>query len=187
MRPVRINHVFRSSSPLSSAVCSLAGAALLVSACGGAGEPPPRAPGDPPQATTAPQEDAAKAQKSPPAPPGAYPAPPGGYPAPPAASPVAQPSAPAAGVSAQPVPLLQLHQDFDRTEAQLAAQLSDCGAACRSLGALERTAAQLCELAREAKEQSRCDDARRRVALSRSKVRASCKLCPDGPPLDGAP
>lgn len=181
MRPVRINHVFHSSSPLSFACCCL-GAALLVSACGGAGEPPPRAPGDPSQVSPAPQEDATKAHKSP--------AQPGGYPAPPPASPVAPglvPAAPAAGASTQPVPLLQLRDEFDRAEAQLAAQLSDCGAACRSLGALERTAAQLCELAREAKEQSRCEDARRRVLASRSKVRASCKVCPDGPPLDGAP
>jgi hypothetical protein len=25
------------------------------------------------------------------------------------------------------------------------------------------------------------------VQASRSKVRASCKVCPEGPPLDGAP
>jgi len=184
MRPVRINHVVPRSSLLSFACCALAGA-LVVSACGGGAEPPPRAPEAPSQASTAPQEDATKAQKSP--------AQPSGYPAPPPASPAypvypgLQPTAPAAGVSTQPVPLLQLRDEFDRAEAQLAAQLSDCGAACRSLGALERTAVQLCELAREAKEQSRCDDARRRVLVSRNKVRAACKVCPDGPPLDGAP
>jgi hypothetical protein len=161
---------------------SFVGISLSVAACGGGAGEPPRSPAESAQAPAAaePKTDQPSAQKQP--------APPPAYPAQPTApgAPAAAPVTPSAGMSEPQVPLLQLSADFDRTFAQLSAQLSDCAQACRSLGALERTATRLCELAREAKEQARCDDAQRRVASARGRVRASCKVCPEGPSLDGA-
>lgn len=74
-------------------------------------------------------------------------------------------------------------------ERQLELAASDCGAACRALGSLERATGHLCDLAEQPDERRGCEDARARVVHARERIRGACGATAcgaDGPSLDPA-
>jgi hypothetical protein len=66
---------------------------------------------------------------------------------------------------------------------QLQGALSTCDVACRSLASMERAVKVVCSLT-QGEEQSRCEEARRRLREARTRVRAACKTCQDGTQTD---
>ena len=58
---------------------------------------------------------------------------------------------------------------------------ADCRSACRALGAMDRTAGELCEIDGR---DGICKEAEGRVRDARDKVRGACGTCPDGLTLD---
>ena len=71
-----------------------------------------------------------------------------------------------------------------RAQLELEASSSDCAAACRALGSLERAVSRLCELAEAPDDRRRCEDAKQKLDAARDRVRQTCNLCPGGPTLD---
>ncbi len=110
--------------------------------------------------------------------PGAYPPPPApsGFPAQPAPD-QPRPGSPPS-VAAR---LAQGQRSFEQSRIDLEVAGSDCKSACRALGAMDRTAGELCELARL---DPTCSDAGETVRSARDKVRAACGACPDGVSVD---
>jgi hypothetical protein len=151
----------------------LCGLALALPMCGGGMPEPAAAPTKAP-ATAAP----------PPASPG-YPA--GAVaPAPADASSVApeappSPAAPAAESITQEftrrVPVAEARSELARAEAALEASANDCAAACRALASMSRAVDHLCALVSSPDDQRRCDDAKRRMASARERVRQTCGAC----------
>jgi hypothetical protein len=68
-------------------------------------------------------------------------------------------------------------REFERAEASLQASASDCATACRALASMTRAVEHLCALADSPGDQQRCDDARRRMASARERVRQTCGAC----------
>jgi hypothetical protein len=68
-------------------------------------------------------------------------------------------------------------RDLERAERELDASGHDCVAACRALASMERATLHLCSLTDDAQDAGRCNDARRRLATARSRVRSSCGAC----------
>lgn len=96
------------------------------------------------------------------------------------------PSAPAPGAPG-PAPVDPgAHRDaFVRASVMLEQAGADCRAACRALGAMDRTAGELCEVEGvEGPHERACADAVGRVRAARDRVRAACVACPDGTSLD---
>lgn len=108
---------------------------------------------------------------------------PAGQPAPPDAKPppVTQPSGAPDRIEAA---LRDARAGVDRARAQLEASMSDCTNACRALASLERATGHLCNLATQADDRRRCEDAKTRVFQARDRIRASCGTCQGGPTLD---
>ena len=71
-----------------------------------------------------------------------------------------------------------------RAQLELEASSSDCAAACRALGSLERAVSRLCELAESPDDRRRCEDAKQKLGAARDRVRQTCNACPGGPTLD---
>ena len=74
--------------------------------------------------------------------------------------------------------------DFDRAERELSASNSDCASACRALASLERATVRLCDLAEQADDVQRCDDAKKKLRTARERVKSTCSSCPGGPSVD---
>jgi hypothetical protein len=153
---------------------------LSVAGCGGAPAMAPKSPGEAPAGSP-----------SYGAPPAGYP----GYPAQPAnaaepsgaqgtaqPSPAPPPASPQATPSTAPPPdaasvRSAARADFARAQADLEAASTDCATACRALASMERAATHLCELAGDPDDQTRCNDARRKVIAARERVRSACGTC----------
>jgi hypothetical protein len=60
----------------------------------------------------------------------------------------------------------------------------DCATACRALGSMERATARICDLADSPDDRRVCDDAKKKLADARQRVRSSCATCADGTKLD---
>lgn len=136
--------------------------ALVVVACGGAAK-----------------------QASEPASPAASPAP-AGYPppAPPPPPPSAGGAQPGSVPSSREMAIQQARSELDSAQRELDVSASDCRAACRALGSMDRAAGHLCGLAQEQTERDRCEDAKKSVRGARDKVKATCGSCPGGPSVD---
>jgi hypothetical protein len=74
--------------------------------------------------------------------------------------------------------------EVDQARRDLETSMSDCTAACRALGSMERATGHLCDLATERDDRARCEDAKTAVQRARDRIRASCTSCPGGPSLD---
>ncbi len=72
-----------------------------------------------------------------------------------------------------------LRRAVEAAQRELELAGSDCAAACRALGSMERATARLCAL-----EETACEDVRVRLLRSRERVRASCGGCPGGPSVN---
>jgi hypothetical protein len=66
---------------------------------------------------------------------------------------------------------------------QLQGALSTCDLACRSLASMERSVRIICSLT-EHEDQTRCNEARKRLKEARVRVRDACKSCNDGTQTD---
>jgi hypothetical protein len=70
-----------------------------------------------------------------------------------------------------------------RAEVELAARdldaasSNDCSMACRALASLERATGHLCDLATEADDRRRCEDAKSKVLRARDKIKNACGVC----------
>jgi hypothetical protein len=120
---------------------------------------------------------------------GAYPPPtapaqPGYPPQPGGVTPAPEPSAGTPGTRA--IQLQGASRDLDAGERQLDVSTSDCGNACRALGSMDRATGVLCQLAQQADEQRRCDDAKKKVYSARDRVKSTCGSCPGGPSVERA-
>jgi hypothetical protein len=60
----------------------------------------------------------------------------------------------------------------------------DCATACRALGSMERATARICDLADTPDDRRKCDDAKKKLADAKQRIRASCSICSDGTKLD---
>lgn len=157
-------------------VVTLSALGIAVGACGGGASaksaPPAAAPG-----SYAQESQSSQAAPAPPASPQATM---------PRADPKAD-SSPNAGAAAPSTaardrdgvrdPSLRRAVEAAQRELELAG--SDCAAACRALGSMERATARLCTL-----EEASCEDVRVRLLRSRERVRASCGGCPGGPSVN---
>lgn len=95
------------------------------------------------------------------------------------------PSAPAPGAPGPaPVDPGARRDAFVRASVMLEQAGADCRAACRALGAMDRTAGELCEVDGEGLHERVCTDAVGRVRAARDRVRAACVACADGTVLD---
>jgi hypothetical protein len=144
---------------------------LLATACGGAGAPP---------------KSAAEAPAPSPGGQAGYPlAPSAGASLPSAAPSQASPEPSADSATKMPLspttapPRSSLRRDVEAAQRELETAGSDCTAACRALGSMERATARLCSL-----EESGCEDVRVRLRRARDRVRASCGRCADGTSVD---
>ena len=137
--------------------------ALVAVACGGAAKEAPEA-----------------------ATPAASPAQPQGYPPGPPPPPSASTGGaqPGSVPSSREVAIQQARSDLDSAQRELDVSASDCRAACRALGSMDRAAGHLCSLAQEQPERDRCEDAKKSVRGARDKVKATCGSCPGGPSVD---
>ena len=152
----------------------LAPVVALVPACGGAA--PHAAPAEAPQsggmgygdAKSAPQQ----AQGYPPAAPGT-----------PLTTPVAEGTATSTGASRE-VTLGRARGELETAQRELDVAASDCAAACRALGSMDRATLHLCGLAQVDDERLRCEDAKTKVRGARDKVRTTCGSCPGGITVD---
>jgi hypothetical protein len=149
-----------------------AGAATLLNMCGGSAPMPAESPASAAPSTNGPSDRQMESAPS------SYGQP--GYPAQPSIPPPAPP--PPAASSADGAPDAP-HQreaaraELARAQADLDAAANDCSSACRALASMERATKHLCDLVSGADDQSRCDDARRRLQSSRDRVRSSCGSC----------
>ena len=100
------------------------------------------------------------------------------------ARPPSPPSATAPAPMDREASRVQARDAFARAELELQASASDCAAACRALGSLERAATRLCELAESPDDRRRCDDAKQKLGAARDRVRQTCNACPGGPTLE---
>jgi hypothetical protein len=130
----------------------------------GAGEPPPLSP--PPQAA-----------------PGAQPQPTSSSSTSPFASPPPIPGAPMPESWPREMQILGAMLTLENEMRQLQGALSTCDVACRSLASMERAVKIVCSLT-QGEEQTRCEEARRRLREARIRVRAACKTCQDGTQTD---
>jgi hypothetical protein len=62
-------------------------------------------------------------------------------------------------------------RDLDATTS------NDCSMACRALASLERAAGHLCDLATEADDRRRCEDAKGKDLRARDKIKVACGVC----------
>lgn len=85
----------------------------------------------------------------------------------------------AAGTGSSSSGALAARRDIEAAQRELESAGSDCAAACRALGSMERATARLCVL-----EEASCEDVRVRLVRSRQRVRATCGSCPGGPSVD---
>jgi hypothetical protein len=167
-------------------LCALALAALPM--CRGMPAEPAASPNRaPPSAGASPE--AAPSLAAPPA--SLTHAPPPGYPGAPPAAATPMAAEPSSEASAEVPPMAAdstrkvsrdarrtaARGELERSEASLAASASDCGAACRALASMSRAVDHLCALVDSADDQRRCDDARRRMASARERVRQTCGVC----------
>ena len=74
--------------------------------------------------------------------------------------------------------------DLESAQRELDQAGSDCKAACRALGSMDRAAGHLCEMSQTTDEHAQCDDAKAKVHKARDKVRAACVSCSGGPSVD---
>lgn len=72
-----------------------------------------------------------------------------------------------------------LRRAVESAQRELELAGSDCAAACRALGSMERATARLCTL-----EEASCEEVRLRLLRSRERVRTSCGGCPGGPSVN---
>jgi hypothetical protein len=100
-------------------------------------------------------------------------------PAPPPPAPTSAPSDPA---DRRARALRAARGEVDQAQRDLEASMSDCAAACRALGSMERATGHLCDLATEHDDRRRCEDAKTAVLRAREKIRAACGSCPNGGP-----
>lgn len=73
---------------------------------------------------------------------------------------------------------------FVRASVLLEQAGADCVAACRALGAMDRSAGELCTIDDVSGHERVCTDAVSRVRAARDRVRGVCLACPDGVSLD---
>ena len=152
----------RSLGPVRASVVVVAVAAVLQ-ACGGGGSANPKgasAPSAPAEKGYSGAPDAA--ESAPPAPP---------PPPPPASS-----MQPGGG----PSTLQKARGDFETAQRELDVAASDCRAACRALGSMDRAAGHLCDLASGVSDRARCEEAKTKLYSARDRVRTTCGTCPGG-------
>jgi hypothetical protein len=126
---------------------------------------------------------AAKEARAPEATPNATPAQPAGPPP----SSVAAPETATGGsgaASSRELALQRARGELDTARRELDVAASDCRAACRALGSMDRAAGHLCALASVQTDRDQCEDAKKSVRGARDKVRATCGSCPGGPSVD---
>jgi hypothetical protein len=164
-------------------LCALA---LALPMCGGMQAEPAAAPSPAPATGAAPALAAPSGSTAvPAATPAGYPgaAPPALAPPPAEPSPVSEEAPPrSATVDTTKAPSREAQRsaarsELERWEASLKASVSDCAAACRALASMSRAAEHLCALVDSSDDQRRCDDAKRRVAGARDRVRQTCGVC----------
>ena len=158
----------RPTRPTRSAAALLAGLACLT-ACAAPSAEAPRTPAYGAAAKSADDSSAPPARAAP------------AQPAPQAPQAGVAPSAPAPGAPVDPG---ARRDAFVRASVMLEQAGADCRAACRALGAMDRTAGELCELDGAGPREHACTDAVGRVRAARDRVRAACVACPDGTSLD---
>jgi hypothetical protein len=170
--------VKRSPRPL---LVALLLAPVLVVACAARedGKAPPRAPYElesPPAGVAAPPPQAPLGDGERPYAPGSAPAlAPGANP--PAAGGVPSTESPDSDRRRQ-VALRAARSEVDLAERDLeAASSTDCTTACRALASLERATGHLCDLATEADDRRRCEDAKTKVLRARDKIKVACGKC----------
>jgi hypothetical protein len=91
-----------------------------------------------------------------------------------------EPDAPAGRAAS----LRAARSEVERAQRELDLAMNDCASACRALGSMERATGHLCDLASEADDRQRCEDAKSAVRRAREKIRGTCRACPNGPSLD---
>jgi hypothetical protein len=145
----------------------------LVPACGGAA--PHAAPAEaPPSAFGYGDSGKSQPQQAPGYPPGAPTTP---------AAPESQATTTPTGASREAT-LGRARSDLDAAQRELDVAASDCAAACRALGSMDRATLHLCGLAQVDDERMRCEDAKTKVRGARDKVRTTCGSCPGGVTVD---
>lgn len=75
------------------------------------------------------------------------------------------------------VKMKEAQGDLESAESAFTAAGNDCASLCKALSSMTRATDHLCELAKEASEPKRCDDAKARLDAAQSKVKASCGGC----------
>jgi hypothetical protein len=150
------------------AVLAVALAVIAVaSACGGAAKSAADAPPQSPPGYV-------YSQSGPPA----QPLPPqAGYPP---GTPEGQPG----GGLSREAALGKARSELDEAQRELDVATSDCFAACRALGSMDRATGHLCGLALDGDERSRCEDAKTKLRGARDKVKTTCGTCPGGVTVD---
>ncbi len=104
----------------------------------------------------------------------------------PAGVPAAQPGYPASPSSPQTAPQTTIEtlvgpwEELEGARLMLEAS-NDCYSACRALRSMDRAAGHVCDLQKSG---SRCEDAKTAVVRARTKVKATCRTCPDGTTTD---
>jgi len=102
----------------------------------------------------------------------------------PAPPPPAAAAAPTASGIAPHVALQRARAEIDAAQRALETSAGDCTAACRALGSMDRATGHLCDLASDADDRRRCDDAKTRVLAARERVKTTCGSCPGGPSVE---
>jgi hypothetical protein len=111
----------------------------------------------------------------------------GNRPVTPAPTPSPSPAPPAAEPDAPRRPETSLRAargEVERAQRELNLAMNDCTSACRALGSMERATGHLCDLASDADDRQRCEDAKSVVLKAREKIRGTCRSCPNGPSLE---
>jgi hypothetical protein len=75
-------------------------------------------------------------------------------------------------------------RELEGSERQLDVAAGDCSNACRALGSMDRAVGVICQLAQQADEARRCDEAKQKVYSARDRVKATCGGCPGGPSVE---
>lgn len=167
--------------------------AVIASGCGGGGSPS-KAPDNPAQpmreesapTTTSAPAGAPGADTAPRAiaPSGPVPQPAPTFAPPPPMAPTDRETAPRAP-SARETNLARARDELRRAEEELDVSTHrDCATACRAVGSMERATRRICDLADAPDDRRRCDDAKKKLASAKQRIRAECGGCSDGTKLD---
>lgn len=73
--------------------------------------------------------------------------------------------------------MLSAQGELEDAQSAFTAAGSDCASLCKALASMTRATDHLCELAKEAADPKRCDDAKGRLDSAQAKVKSTCGGC----------